>query len=307
MNTADDAAVYKIRDDLAIAFTVDYFTPVVDDPHDFGAIAATNAMSDCYAMGVQPAIALNIVGFPVKSLPIYVLDEILKGGSDQAQKAGVSIVGGHTIDDPEPKYGMAVIGFAHPDAIISNAGARKGDKLVLTKPLGIGIITGAIKQGVASAPAVRQAVELMTTLNRDASLVMSEVGVDACTDVTGFGLLGHLWEMCTASKLGAKISLSSVPVVDGVRALAEQDMVPGGAYSNREYVAADVSFGSGLDEAAQLILCDPQTSGGLLMAVPPEKADALVLALIRAGVPAAAVIGEITEDRPGRIAVVQGP
>lgn len=304
MNTADDAAVYKIRDDLAVAFTVDYFTPVVDDPRDFGAIAATNAMSDCYAMGVRPAIALNIVGFPVKTLPIYVLDAILQGGADQAKEAGVSIVGGHTIDDPEPKYGMAVVGFTHPDAIVKNSGARKGDKLVLTKPLGIGIITGAIKSGAASAPSVRKAVELMTTLNRGASTVMSEVGVDACTDITGFGLLGHLWEMCSASRLGARINLSSVPVLDDVRELAERDMVPGGAYSNFEYVAADVSFDDEVDEPARLILCDPQTSGGLLMAVPPKKADALVLALIEAGVPAAAVIGEIVEDRPGRIEVL---
>ena len=198
---------------------------------------------------------------------------------------------------------MAVVGFAHPDAIISNAGARKGDKLVLTKPLGIGIITGAIKQGAASAPSVREAVKLMTTLNRDASLVMSDIGVDACTDVTGFGLLGHLWEMCTASKLGARVTLSEIPALDGARALAEQDMIPGGAYRNREFVAADVEFDPGIDEVAQLILCDPQTSGGLLIAVPSEKADALVLALIQAGVPAAAVIGEITEDRPGRIRV----
>ncbi len=303
MNTADDAAVYKIRDDLAIAFTVDYFTPIVDDPRDFGAIAATNAMSDCYAMGVQPAIALNIVGFPVHTLPVYVLDEILQGGAEQAQKAKVSIVGGHTIDDPEPKYGMAVIGFTHPDAIVRNAGAVKGDKLILTKPLGIGIVTGAIKPGVASAPTVREAIELMKTLNRDASLVMSDIGVDACTDVTGFGLLGHLWEMCTASKLGAAIRLSKIPLLSDVRALAEQDMIPGGAYRNREFIAADVTFGPGIDEVSQLILCDPQTSGGLLMAVAPEKADALVMALIQAGVPIAAVIGEITEDLPGRITV----
>lgn len=305
MNTADDAAVYKIRDDLAIAFTVDYFTPIVDDPYDFGAIAATNAMSDCYAMGVQPAIALNIVGFPVNTLPIYVLDEILMGGTEQAQKAKVSIVGGHTIDDPEPKYGMAVIGFTHPDSIIRNSGAVKGDKLILTKPLGLGIITGSIKPGVASAPTVREAIELMKTLNRDASLVMTEIGVDACTDITGFGLLGHLWEMCTASKLGAMIDLSEIPLLPDVRALAEQDMIPGGAYRNREFVIADVSFDPRMDEIDQLILCDPQTSGGLLMAVPPDKADALVLALIEAGVPIAAVIGEITEDLPGRIAVAQ--
>lgn len=303
MNTADDAGVYKIRDDLAIAFTVDYFTPVVDDPYDFGAIAVANALSDCYAMGVQPSVALNLVGFPTNTLPMYVLDQILKGGSDKACEAGVSIIGGHTIDDPEPKYGMAVVGFTHPDAVISNAEAVEGDKLVLTKPLGFGIITTAIKARSVDGPALRQVTDLMKTLNRDASLVMSNIGADACTDVTGFGLLGHLWEMCSASKLGARISLSSIPVLEETRPLAEQGIVPGGAYSNREYVIADVEFGPSIGELDQLILCDPQTSGGLLIAVPPEKADALVLALIQAGVPAAAVIGEITEDLPGRITV----
>ena len=253
-------------------------------------------------MGVQPSVALNLVGFPSGDLPMYVLDDILRGGSEKASEAKVTIIGGHTIDDPEPKYGMAVVGFTHPDAVISNAGAIEGDKLVLTKPLGIGIITTAIKARSADGPALRQVTDLMKTLNRDASLVMQEIGADACTDVTGFGLLGHLWEMCTASRLGAAISLSAIPTLAQARPLAEQGIVPGGAYSNREYVAADVDFGE-IGEVDQLILCDPQTSGGLLIAVPPEKADALVLALIQAGVPAAAVIGEITEDRPGRIIV----
>ena len=304
MNTSDDAGVYKVRDDLAIAFTADYFTPVVDDPYDFGAIGVANALSDCYAMGVQPSVALNLVGFPAKTLPLYVLDQILRGGADKASEAKVTIIGGHTIDDPEPKYGMAVIGFTHPDAVISNAGAVKGDKLILTKPLGIGIISNAIKSSALDGPVVRQAIDLMKTLNRDASLVMSDIGVDACTDVTGFGLLGHLWEMCTASKLGARISMSAVPVMKDVHELAEKGVVPGGAYSNREYIAADVEFDPAIGEADQLILCDPETSGGLLIAVPPEKADALVMALIHAGVPAAALIGEITEDLPGRITVL---
>ena len=303
VNTADDAAVYKIRDDLAIAATVDYFTPVVDDPYDFGAIAVANALSDCYAMGVQPAIALNIVGFPVRSLPIHVLDSILKGGSDKAAEAKVSIVGGHTIDDPEPKYGMAVVAFTHPDAIVTNAGARKGDVLVLTKPLGIGIITTGIKLDTAPEPAVRKAIDLMKVLNRDASLAMMEVGVNACTDVTGFGLLGHLWEMCAASKLGATVSLADVPVLADAWQLAEGGTVPGGAYSNREYVAADVTFDPEVAEAAQLVLSDPQTSGGLLIAVPPEKADQLMDALKAVGTPVAVRIGEFTADLPGRIHV----
>jgi len=303
VNTADDAAVYKIRDDLALAATVDYFTPVVDDPYDCGSLAVANALSDCYAMGVQPAIALNIVGFPVRSLPIYVLDRILKGGSDKAAEAKVSIVGGHTIDDPEPKYGMAVVAFTHPDAIVTNAGARKGDVLVLTKPLGIGIITTGIKLDTAPEPAVRKAIDLMKVLNRDASLAMMEVGVNACTDVTGFGLLGHLWEMCTASKLGATVSLADVPVLADAWQLAEDGTVPRGAYSNREYVAADVTFDPEVGEAAQLVLSDPQTSGGLLIAVPPEKADQLMDALKAVGTPVAVRIGEFTADPPGRIHV----
>jgi selenide, water dikinase len=304
MSTADDAAVYRVRDDLAVAFTVDYFTPIVDDPYDFGAIAAANAMSDCYAMGVTPSIALNIVGFPARTLPMFVLDRILKGGSDKTSEAKVSIIGGHTIDDPEPKYGMAVVGFTHPDAIVTNAGARKGDLLVLTKPLGIGILTTGIKQGVTPASAAHQAIEQMKTLNRNASLVMMDVGVDACTDVTGFGLLGHLWEMCTASKVGASVRLADVPVIPEAWKLARADVVPGGAYSNREYVAADVTFELEAGEVEQLVLCDPQTSGGLLMAVDSDKLGQLIHGLRGAGTLASAVIGEITEDLPGRIRVV---
>lgn len=304
LNTADDAAVYKVRDDLAIAFTVDYFTPVVDDPYDFGQIAVANALSDCYAMGVQPSIALNIVGFPTKTLPVHVLDRILEGGADKAAEARVSIVGGHTIDDPEPKYGMAVVGFTNPSAMITNAGARKGDALVLTKPLGIGIITTAIKYDEAPQSDVERAVAQMKVLNREASLVMTEVGVDACTDVTGFGLLGHLWEMCTASDVGATVYLPDVPVLSEAWKIAEAGTIPGGAYSNREYVSADVTFAPNIGDLGQLVLCDPQTSGGLLIAVPPERAAELVDSLKVAGTPAAAIIGEITADLPGRIRVI---
>lgn len=305
LNTADDAAVYRVRDDLAVAITVDYFTPVVDDPYDFGSIAVANALSDCYAMGVQPSIALNLVGFPARNLPMFVLDSILKGGSDKAREAGVSIIGGHTIDDPEPKYGLAVVGFTHPDAVISNAGARKGDALVLTKPLGIGIITTGIKAGVTTDLTARRAIEIMKTLNKDASLAMTEVGVDACTDVTGFGLLGHLWEMCSASGLGARISLSAIPVLAEAWDIASEGIIPGGAYSNREYVLSDVSFDAGIDDTAQLVISDPQTSGGLLIAVPADKADRLVEALNRVRTPVAARIGEIIEDLPGRIHVTR--
>lgn len=305
MNTADDAAVYKVRDDLALAFTVDYFTPVVDDPYDFGAIAATNAMSDCYAMGVRPAIALNIVGFSTKTLPITVLDSILRGGSDKAAEAGVSIVGGHTIEDEDPKYGMAVVGFAHPDEVMTNAGAREGDVLVLTKPIGIGMITTAIKAEMITQESLDEAVRLMKTLNRDAASAMAEVGVHACTDVTGFGLLGHLWEMCRASGVGARVELGSVPVLAEAWEIAENGLIPGGAYSNRGFVSDGVSFDPGVSETAQLILCDPQTSGGLLMAVPPDKADDLTEALKSKGVPACARVGKILADPQSRIRVVE--
>lgn len=303
MNTGDHAAVYKVREDLAIVFTVDYFTPVVDDPYEFGQIAAANAMSGCYAMGVPPAIALNLVGFPAKTLPMYVLDRILQGGSDKAAEGRVSIVGGNTIDDPEPKYGMAVVGFTHPNAVIRNSGARKGDVLVLTKPLGTGIIAAGIKEGEAVGHIAQSAIDLMKTLNRDASLAMAEIGVNACTDITGFGLLGHLWEMCSAGKVGAEVLLSAVPVLEHAWKIAEGGTVPVGAYSNHEYVAADVTFADSVTEIAQLVLCDPQTSGGLLMSVPRDRADDLVTALEDVGTPVAAVIGEIMEDMPGRIVV----
>lgn len=302
MNTSDDAAVYRVRDDLAIAITVDYFTPIVDDPWDFGEIAVANALSDCYAMGVQPSIALNIVGFPTQTLPLFVLDQILAGGSQKAREAGITIVGGHTVDDPEPKYGMAVVGFTHPDAVIANAGALKGDALVLTKPLGVGIITSAIKVQAITPEQSQRAIDLMKTLNRDASRVMAEVGVHACTDVTGFGLLGHLWEMTSSSSVGAEIFVSQIPVLSEAWSLAEEGVIPAGAFSNREFVANDVTFDKQVSDEAQLILCDPQTSGGLLMAVAPEKTEHLLRCLEGAGI-SAAVIGCITPDLPGRIRV----
>jgi len=302
VNTSDDAAVYRVRDDLAIAITVDYFTPIVDDPWDFGEIAVANALSDCYAMGVQPSIALNIVGFPTQTLPLFVLDQILAGGSQKAREAGITIVGGHTVDDPEPKYGMAVVGFTHPDAVIANAGALKGDALVLTKPLGVGIITSAIKVQAIPPEQSQRAIDLMKTLNRDASRVMAEVGVHACTDVTGFGLLGHLWEMTSSSSVGAEIFVSQIPVLSEAWSLAEEGVIPAGAFSNREFVANDVTFDKQVSDEAQLILCDPQTSGGLLMAVAPEKTEHLLRCLEGAGI-SAAVIGCITPDLPGRIRV----
>lgn len=303
-NTCDDAAVYRITDEIALVFTVDYFTPVVDDAYDFGRIAAANSLSDAYAMGARPVLALNVVGFPSRELPLDLLSEILRGGSDVAQAAGVSIAGGHSIDDAEPKYGMAVIGLAHPNEIVRNVGARPGDVLILTKPIGSGIIATAIKRDRASADMIETAVTVMATLNRDAAEVMQRVGVRAGTDVTGFGLLGHLREMAEGSGVGAIVRAGSVPVMSGVAALAAEDVVPGGTKRNYDYLSGTVDWDSSIGEPQRMVLCDAQTSGGLLMAVTPEKASAMIAGLEAAGTLAAARVGEITEGPVGRIAVV---
>lgn len=275
---------------------MDYFTPVVDDPYTFGQITAANALSDIYAMGAKPLLVLNIIGFPVKLLPMEILVQILKGGADKVREAGAIVAGGHTIEDNEPKYGLAVTGLVHPDRVITNAGARPDDILVLTKPLGIGIINTAVKGKLADDSACRAAVELMTTLNDRAARVMSEVGVRACTDITGFGLLGHLYEMVAASGAGGRIYLDQVPLLEQARPLAEIGMVPAGAYRNLEYLEQWLRWGSGLDDLDKLILADPQTSGGLLIAVPGEKAGDVIEALMAAGV-AGAKIGEIIESK----------
>lgn len=302
-NTADDAAVYRINDDLAIVQTVDYFTPVVDNPYTFGQITAANSLSDIYAMGAKPLFALNIVGFPSKKLPLEVLAEILKGGAAKAAEAGISIVGGHTIDDDEPKYGLVVTAVIEPKKVVTNAAARPGDVLVLTKPLGIGIITTAIKRGVVSRETVDKAVEVMSILNKAAAEVMVEVGVNACTDITGFGFLGHLHEMAKGSHAGAKISLSQVPILPEAWDLVAQGIAPGGTHRNLEYLQNDIVWDESINKKAQLVLADAQTSGGLLIAVPREKADHLVTALKQAQVPAVAVVGEIVEDSASRIQV----
>jgi selenide,water dikinase len=301
-STADDAAVYRLGDDLALVQTVDVFTPVVDDPYHYGAISAANALSDVYAMGGRPILALNIVGFPRSRLPMTVLTEILRGGQDKAREAGVLIAGGHSIDDPEPKYGLAVTGIVHPDRVVRNVGARPGDQLVLTKPLGIGVITTGIKQEKTSPAAAAEAIALMERLNRDAAEAMLEVGVHAATDVTGFGLLGHLYEMTSGSRVRAEVWARRVPVLEEARALVRRGAVAGGTARNCEYLTARVEFGS-LDEGERLLLCDAQTSGGLLIAVPPERADRLLDELRRRGVDAACDIGEVVAGAPGRIEV----
>jgi selenide, water dikinase len=287
--TADDAAVYRISDELAMIQTVDFFTPVVDDPYLFGAIAAANALSDVYAMGGKPTMALNIVGFPRKSetLPLTVLAEILRGGADKAAEAGIHIVGGHSIDDSEPKYGLSVTGFVHPEKYWTNVGSQAGDKLILTKPIGVGVVTTALRAGHKDDEVEKLAIDTMATLNRKASEVARKVGVRACTDVTGFGLLGHLREMLDG--VSVRLQLSAVPMLKGVRKLAELDFIPGGTYRNRDAVLKHVKFDASISEIDQLLLCDAQTSGGLLFGVAPEKANELLDELALNGVQAAEI------------------
>jgi selenium donor protein len=292
-STGDDAAVYKLTDDLCVIQTVDFFPPIVDDPYDYGAIAAVNALSDIYAMGGTPILALNIVCFP-EDQPISILGSILRGGADVAQEAGVLLAGGHTVRDAEPKYGMAVTGTIAPDAIVSNAAAKPGDRLILTKPIGTGIISTAGKAGVTDEATIAGAVASMKQLNRSAAEAMLEVGVNAGTDVTGFGLVGHLLGVMRASGTTARISLASVPLLPGARELAYRSVIPGGTRRNFDSANRDVRWLDGLMEEDQLLLCDAQTSGGTESSKPPEKAQALVDALSKRGVPGID-IGDVTE------------
>ena len=301
--TRDDAAVYRLREDLAIVQTVDVFPPIVDDPWHFGAIAAANAFSDVYAMGGKPLLAMNLVCFPI-DLPMDILGEILKGGAAKAAEAGVLIVGGHTLDDKEPKYGMSVTGTVMPGEHVGNDTARAGDLLLLTKPLGTGIITTAGKQGVVDKAILERAIEVMSALNRDASEAMTEVGVSACTDVTGFGLLGHLKSMAEASGVTARVRASAVPLIDGTWELVDSGVAPGGTHRNLSSVNAAAAWDTSVSDEMKLVLCDAQTSGGLLMSVPPGKLSELTAALSRRGVMETAVIGEIAEEGTHAIEVL---
>jgi selenide, water dikinase len=296
-NTADDAGVYKLSPDLALVQTVDYFPPVVDDPYDFGAIACANALSDIYAMGGKPISALNIVGFPTNILPLEVLEDILKGGSDKAKEAGVSIIGGHTIKTKEPIYGMSVTGLIHPDRIVKNQGAKLGNWLILTKPLGLGIITTAIKQKKASKKVERKVVEVMTTLNKSASEAMIETGVNACTDITGYGLLGHLWEMTSASGVGAEVYLSKVPVIEEAWDYVKKKTIPGGTLNNLKYIEDKVTWSDKISEEQKIILADAQTSGGLLICCSEDKKDRLLTLLKNKKVLNSNVMGRIIKDK----------
>ena len=304
--TGDDAAVYKMSEDLAIISTVDFFPPIVDDPFKFGEIAATNALSDVYAMGGKPVIALNIVGFPV-DLPHEILGRILSGGASKAQEAGVLIVGGHTVDDAEPKYGMSVTGVVHPGEQVTNAGAKPGDILVLTKPIGTGIITTAGKQERVSAETLNRAVSIMSELNRKPAEAMMHVGVNACVDVTGFGLLGHLRLIAQGSGVSARVKASNVPVIEGVHELLEMGIAPGGTHRNLESLDGVVDWHEDITDQTQILLADAQTSGGLLIAVAPEKKDALLEALEDVGVQTRAVIGEIFARDPQGAAITVVP
>jgi selenide,water dikinase len=301
--TADDAAIYKLSDDLALVLTTDFFTPIVDHPYDFGAVAAANALSDVYAMGGRPLAALNIVGFPEATLEPAVLGEILRGAAAKAHEAGIDIVGGHTIKTDEPIFGLAVVGTIHPQKVFTNAGAQPGDALILTKPLGLGIITTASKQGADTLCAIGEAITVMTTLNRAAAEVSTELGAHAVTDVTGFGLLGHLRNMTAASQVSATVWLESVPVIPAAWEYVRSGIAPGGTHANRRFLVDWVSYAEDITKEDQLVLADAQTSGGLLIAVPRERAEMLRDALVRAGVKEAAIVGSFTEGEPGRIRV----
>jgi selenide, water dikinase len=300
--TYDDAGVYRLSGDLALVQTVDFFTPIVDDPHDFGRIAAANALSDVYAMGGRPLTALNLVAFSLERVGGEVLAEILAGGAEVARAAGVAIVGGHSIDDAEPKYGLAVTGVIHPDRVVRNSTGRPRDVLFLTKPVGAGAVTTGAKRGIAPPPVVRACTEAMTTLNADAAAAALSVGPSAMTDVSGFGLLGHLHEMALASGVEARVDAGSVPLLDGALDLLAAGALAGGSRRNREWVEPHVRWDDTVPEPVRSMLCDAMTSGGLLIAVPPGHAAAMGDAL-SAAAPQSARIGTLAPGRPGVIAV----
>ena len=271
----DDAAVWRLNPEQALVVTTDFFTPVVDNPYDYGAIAAANALSDVYAMGGKPFLALNIAALP-PDLPAEISSEILRGGAEKTYEAGVVLAGGHTIQDKEPKYGLMVLGFVHPDKMLTKAGAQPGDRLVLSKPIGFGTITTALKRGIADPLDVAEAVEWMKRLNKTASELAVEFNLHSGTDITGFSLLGHAWEMAAASGVGLRIEYSRLPFTRGAQKSAQEWIFPGGSIDNRTYFGDHVHFSPGIGEASQVLLFDAQTSGGLLLCVPPEKLEALL-------------------------------
>jgi selenide,water dikinase len=302
-STGDDAAVYRLAPDRALVVSTDFFTPIVDDPYDFGRIAAANALSDVYAMGGRPLFALNLVGFPRDRLEDGILGEIVRGGGQACREAGIPVLGGHSIDDPEPKFGLVAVGEVHPDRMMTTSGARPGDVLVLTKPLGTGAVATAIKAGKAPDELIRRAVEVMATLNRTAAEAAQTAGVRAGTDITGYGLLGHLCNLLRSSGVACTVRAGDVPIMDGAAELVAAGHVPGGTKRNLADVAGDVVWQRDLPEPERTLLADAQTSGGLLLCVPPARVEELVAAL-KGRAPAAAVIGEVVAGRAGRVTVV---
>jgi selenide,water dikinase len=303
LDRADDAGVYRISDDLALIQTVDFFTPIVDDPYWFGQIAAANALSDVYAMGGVPKTAMNLVAFPAKDMDISVLRKIIEGGLDKMREAAVVLVGGHTIEDTELKYGLSVTGFVHPDRVLTKRSLRPGDRLILTKPLGTGIISTAIKGGLASREITDQVTRSMAALNKTAADVMTDYPVHACTDISGFGFLGHLSEMVVGSGYGVRVAASRVPLFPETLQYAGMGLIPAGAYRNRDFRRFMVDFASSVDRALQDVLFDPQTSGGLLICVAPEIAEELLKDLKAKGIKDAAIVGEVVTEPKERIIV----
>ncbi len=301
IDVSDDAGIYKLTDEIALVQTLDFFTPIVDDPFEFGRIAAANALSDVYAMGGRPLTAMNIVCFPINDLDKAILRSILQGGLDIIHKAEATMIGGHSVEDPELKYGLSVTGIVHPKKFLTNAGAKPGDFLILTKPLGTGILATVLKAGELDEKTTGQITSLMVTLNKDAAEATVEVGVNACTDVTGFGLLGHCLEMAQASNVGIKIDTQKVPFIPAAKTFAAMGFVPGGGYTNRKFCSNHLEIDPSVDPVLLDIISDPQTSGGLLISVPKDKASSLVQKLLEKNTPSASIIGEVVDQSPGII------
>lgn len=297
IDTHDDAGVYRINDELALVLTTDFFPPVCSDPYEFGQIAAANSISDVYAMGGDPVLALNIMMFPAKDLPMEAYAEILKGGFDKSAEAGVRIIGGHTIDDSPPKYGLAVVGFIHPERIITNAGAKPGDKLILTKPLGTGVIVAGQRLGISDKSDIEEAKRLMKLLNKSGAEVMKLHKLNGATDITGFGLAGHALKMARASKVSVRIDMKKVPLIGEVYSLVDDGCIPGASFHNLEYAENDTFFENDLDYNLKMIAFDAQTSGGLLMCVPPGKAELILTDIHSVGLTSAAIIGQVSKKQ----------
>jgi len=300
LKSADDAGVYRLNDDLAVVQTLDFITPIVDDPYSFGMIAAANALSDVYAMGGKPITAMNVVCFPSKTMDISVLNQILRGGLAKLNEADVALVGGHSIKDDEIKYGLSVTGIIHPQRIITNSGAMEGDELILTKPLGTGILNTAVKARLVDGSIEARLIEQMAQLNREASEVMVSLEAHACTDITGFGLIGHACEMAENSGVSIELCIDKVPLISEVLQFAQMGIIPEGMYSNREFSIMKVE-GNLADEGLMAVFYDPQTSGGLLIAVPQKRAEVMITRLVKAGYKEAAIVGQVTGGGKGKV------